>query len=180
MKTIVYVATSLDGYISGTHGELNWLIEYPNPEQSDFGFADLMNRVDAILMGRKTFEFVCKMDLWPYTKPVYVLSNTLTETPQHLSEKAFLIRPNSEHVAQSLLDSLQAQGISTLYIDGGQLVHTFIKENRVDEWVITRVPMILGSGIPLFPHLRQPIHLKHIKTETFSNGLTKSTYQKEV
>jgi dihydrofolate reductase len=177
MKTLVYVATSLDGYIAGPQDELSWLIEYPNPEQSDFGFAELMNRIDALLMGRKTFEFVFKTGMWPYTKPVYVLSSTLNEIPKPLEGKAFLIEPQQHKpLLDSIAQFLESQGVNTLYIDGGQTIHTFISQNKVDELVITRVPIILGAGTPLFPNLSAPLSFMHIQTETFSNGLTKSTY----
>ena len=83
MANIVYIATSLDGYIAGVNGELDWLMKYPNPENSDFGFGEFMSRVDGIVMGRSTFDLVVTFGEWPYPKPVFVLSSTLEEVPEH-------------------------------------------------------------------------------------------------
>ena len=83
MANYVYIATSLDGFIADKDGGLDWLMEIPNPDKSDYGFAEFMNTVDALLMGRKTFEIVVSFGQWPYTKPVFVLSNSLKEIPDN-------------------------------------------------------------------------------------------------
>jgi len=90
MSNIVYIATSLDGFIARKDGSLDWLMEYPNPEKSDFGFASFLDRIDGIIMGRKTFEVVLGFREWPYTKPVFVLTTSLKEMPAHLRNKAAL------------------------------------------------------------------------------------------
>ena len=83
MTNIVYIATSLDGYIADKEGGLDWLNCVPNPHQDDMGFVDFMNSIDALVMGRNTFETVCGFDMpWPYNKPVFVLSNTLKSIPE--------------------------------------------------------------------------------------------------
>ncbi len=75
MANIVYIATSIDGYIAKPDGGIDWLDEIPNPDGNDYGFGDFMKRIDGILMGRSTYEIVMDFEKWWYTKPVFVLSN---------------------------------------------------------------------------------------------------------
>ena len=87
MSNFVYIASSLDGFIASKDGGLDWLYEIPNPEGSDFGFAEFMCEIDAIVMGRKTFETILTFDTWPYNKPIFVLSNSLKSIQPGLSDK---------------------------------------------------------------------------------------------
>ena len=91
MSNIVYIATSIDGYIAKKDGGLDWLNEVPNPDKSDFGFSNFMDSIDAIIMGRNTFEIVLSFGEWPYNKPVFVLSNTLKTVPDNLKNKAEIL-----------------------------------------------------------------------------------------
>jgi len=81
MPIIVYIATSLDGHIAKKDGSIDWLMEVPNPDNSDYGFSEFIERIDGIIMGRNTFETVVGFDQWPYSKPVFVLSNNLKKPP---------------------------------------------------------------------------------------------------
>ena len=93
MSNIVFIATSLDGYIADKDGEVDWLHFIPNPENLDMGYVDLIDRIDALVMGRKTFEKVCSFDCdWPYSKPVFVLSNSMKSIPEGYEGKAELIK----------------------------------------------------------------------------------------
>ena len=92
MTNYVYIATSLDGYIATSEGGLDWLDETPNPEQSDYGFADFMNGIDAVVMGRNTFETVVSIDFWPYARPVFVLSDRLSVLPEGYTDKAEIVK----------------------------------------------------------------------------------------
>ena len=92
MTIYIYIAASLDNFIATPDGGLDWLYAIPNPEQSDYGFADFIQRVDALVMGRKTFETVLSFEPWPYQKPVFVLSRTLAALPEKAIGKAELIR----------------------------------------------------------------------------------------
>jgi len=91
LAVYVYVATSLDGFIAASDGGLDWLMETPNPEQSDYGFAEFMSGIDAIVMGRNTFETVLTFGDWPYSKPVFVLSRTLDEVPEGLRDRVEVV-----------------------------------------------------------------------------------------
>lgn len=174
MTNIVYIATSIDGYIAGKDGNIDWLMEVPNPDQSDFGFADFLDRIDGIIMGRKTFEMVVSFGEWPYPKPVFVLSNTLKSVPENLQDKSEIVHGD----LKKILDLLKKRGFKNLYIDGGKTIQSFLRENLIDELIITRVPIILGAGTPLFADLKSEIKLKHAETEIFNNSLVKSRYIK--
>ena len=175
MPNSVYIATSLDGFIARKDGSLDWLMNYPNPDKSDFGFYSFMERIDGIIMGRKTFEVVLGFGEWPYTKPVFVLSSSLKEIPAHLSNQATLCQGD----LKTLLVQLTAQGISNLYIDGGKTIQSFMNLDLIDELIISRIPLILGSGISLFEKSEAEYKFTHISTDVFSNGITKSRYTRD-
>jgi dihydrofolate reductase len=87
MPNTVYIATSMDGYIAREDGGIDWLLEQPNPSGSDYGFAEFMDGIDGIIMGRNTFETVTEFDEWAYTKPVFVLTNSLTQLSANGQQK---------------------------------------------------------------------------------------------
>ncbi|WP_299017582.1 dihydrofolate reductase family protein [uncultured Photobacterium sp.] len=173
MSNIVYIATSLDGYIADKQGELDWLYSVPNPENLDFGFADFMQRIDALVMGRNTFEIICSFDCdWPYNKPVFVLSNSLESIPASYQDKAFLVSGPVKQV----VNQLNQQGYHNLYIDGGKTIQSFLAEDLIDEMIITTFPILLGGGSPLFGELTKPQSFKFIESEVLLNSLMKSRY----
>ena len=172
MPNIVYIASSLDGFIARKNGDIGWLMEIPNPEKSDFGFAEFMKRIDAIIMGRKTFETVVGFGEWPYQKPVFILSNSLRQVPEGYEKKAEIIKGD----LQNIVNNLNSRGFNTLYIDGGKTIRSFLNLNLIDEFIITTVPIILGSGIPLFGELDFELKLDLVSTEMLGSDLVKSTY----
>ncbi|GAA5216475.1 dihydrofolate reductase family protein [Corallincola platygyrae] len=172
MTNIVYIAQSLDGYIAGPNGELDWLEQIDNPTHDDFGFTEFMSQVDALIMGRNTYEKVLSFGQWPYDKPVYVASSQLTEIPETLNGKAFIVN-GSPH---QMLSKLKAEGHSAFYIDGGALIQSFIREDLIDELIITTVPVILGEGIRLFGHSEKSVRLKLTSSGVLLNQLVKTHY----
>jgi dihydrofolate reductase len=173
MSNIVYIATSLDGYISDKNDGLGWLDMIPNPDRLDFGWTDFLNRIDAIVMGRKTFEKVCSFDCdWPYTKPVFVLSRTLKSLPEEYKGKADII----EGPLSGVLQAIKAKGYEHLYIDGGIAVQNFLKEDLIDEMIITVIPVLLGGGTPLFAELPEQIEFECMKSQVFLNALVQTRY----
>src|SRR6187200_3312334 len=148
MSNTVYIATSLDGYIAREDGSFDWLMEIPNPNDSDYGFSVFLERIDGMVMGRKTFETVLGFSEWPYPKslPIFVLSNSLNELPAGLPAKVEIVRGELKKIMEMLRD----RGINNLYIDGGKTIQSFLKEDLIDEMIITKVPILIGSGIPLF------------------------------
>ena len=176
MANYVYIATSLDGFIATSDGGIDWLDEIPNPNQSDFGYAEFISRIDAIVMGRNSFEKVITFGFWPYDeKPVFVLSNRLQHVPQDLVDAVEIISGND---IKTVVNQLSKRGYHKLYIDGGRTIQSFLAEDMIDELTITRVPILLGNGIPLFDRLTTKLSFKHEKTEIFNNVLVKSTYSR--
>ena len=175
MANFVYIAKSLDGFIATEDGGMDWLSDIPNPEGSDFGFSEFMAKVDAILMGRITFEQVLSFGVWPYEKPVYVLSTKLSGVPGDLEGKAHIISGELEEVIGELVE----KGIKNLYIDGGQVIQSFLKADKIDEIILTTVPVLLGSGIPLFKDTGGLKKFRHLETAILNNSLVKSHYVRE-
>jgi dihydrofolate reductase len=172
MANIVYIATSLDGYIARKDGNIDWLVELPNPDKNDYGFSDFMKRIDGLVMGRNTFEMVLKFGQWPYAKPVFVLSKTLKEIPGDLKNKVELAQGN----LNKILGELKERGFENLYIDGGKTIQSFLKQDLIDEIIITRIPIILGFGIPLFGEMDLELRFEHVQTEVLNKALVKSRY----
>ncbi|UUV18474.1 dihydrofolate reductase family protein [Fusobacteria bacterium ZRK30] len=173
MANYIYIATSLDGYIASEDGGLEWLNEFPNPTNSDYGFNDFMQRVDALVMGRNTYEKVLSFGQWPYTKKVFVLSSKLKEVPEELSDKVEIISGDIKAVTADL----NKKGYVNLYIDGGKVIQSFLKEGLIDEMIITRIPILLGAGISLFGKLDKPVRFDEVETEILDDFLIKSHYK---
>jgi len=176
MTNFVYIAASLDGFIADPEGGIEWLNELPNPEGSDFGWSEFLSGIDAILMGRKTFEKVLSFESWPYQLPVFVLSTSLQGIPASLIGKVEIIRDTPREV----IELLHSRGFQNLYIDGGNTVQGFLAADLIDELIITRIPILLGKGIPLFGELEARLRFVHQGTNIFDNGLVQSRYQRSL
>ncbi len=175
-KNSVFIAKSLDGFIAGKNNELDWLEMIPNPEHNDLGFDNLMNEIDAIVMGKTTFETVLGFGgAWPYEKHLFVLSTSLKSVPEKLQEKVTLLKGS----VQEILKSIHAKGFYNLYIDGGKTVQNFLKEDVIDELRMTTIPVLLGEGISLFDILPTSLEFTHLKTEVFLNELVQSHYSRK-
>ena len=174
MKTTVYVGTSLDGFIARKDGNIDWLVKYQNKEVHD-SYNEFINRIDAMVIGRGTYEKVLSFPEWPYEKKVFVLSTSLKQIPGTLNEKATLVAMKPA----ALLNYLSDKGFSNIYVDGGKVIQSFLKEDLVDELIITRVPELIGTGIPLFGYLDNDLRFEHIKTNIYSDGLVKSQYERK-
>ncbi len=173
MKNIVFIATSLDGFIADRNGGLDFLQSVPNPENDQLGFPEFMNSIDALVMGRKTYETVLGFGGdWPYTKPVFVLTNTLTSLPEHLLGKVELVNGQ----ISALTEQLNKRGYANLYIDGGKLIQSFLKEDMIDELIISQIPILIGGGIPLFGDLGCHLTFEHRKTEIMLDAIVQSHY----
>ncbi|MDO5977744.1 dihydrofolate reductase family protein [Flavivirga spongiicola] len=175
-KNIVFIGKSLDGFIAGKNGELDWLDMIPNPEQNGMGYYDLMEEIDAIVMGKTTFESVLSFDIdWPYKKHVFVLSYSLSKIPETLKEKVTLLKGNEKNI----LNLIHNKGFNNLYIDGGKTVQNFLKADLIDELRISTIPIVLGDGIPLFDILPKSLVFDHVKTEVFLDQIVQSHYQRK-
>ena len=171
---MVFIGTSLDGFIARKNGDIDWLVQYANNEAVQ-AYEKFMSRIDAIVIGRGTFEKVLSFPSWPYEKKVFVLSTSIKEVPAALKEKATILSMKPTE----LLTYLSGQRFSSIYVDGGKVIQDFLKEDLIDELIISKAPVILGSGIPLFGHLDTDLQFKHNHTETCSNGLVRSYYERK-
>lgn len=173
MKTIVFIGISLDGFIARTNGDFDWLSRFANDEAIR-AYEEFMDRIDAIVIGKGTYEKVCSFPSWPYEKKVFVLSTSMTETPESLKNNVTILSMKPGAV----LGYLCGLGYSTVYIDGGKVVQSFLKEDLVDELIISKAPVFIGSGIPLFGYLDHDLEFQHIRTVVGSNGLVRSYYSR--
>ncbi|MGG6231509.1 dihydrofolate reductase family protein [Tenacibaculum sp. SDUM215027] len=170
------MATSLDGYIADKNGEIDWLHSIPNPDNDDMGYMEFNKEIDALVMGRKTFETVLRFDFdWPYNKPVFVLSNKLNEIPESLQGKVFLIKGD----LVEFLNQIHEKGFDRLYIDGGTTINNFLKADLIDEMILTTIPILLGGGSSLFSELPNQLNFELIKTKTFLNQITQNHYKRK-
>lgn len=173
MKVSVYIATSVDGFIAGTRGEIDWL---QNPAYAiageDFGYAEFMSGVDAIVMGWNTFAKVLEFPEWPYGKtPVVVLSSSTRKIPQGIPAEISCETP-AEITAR-----LRLAGFQRIYVDGGKVISAFLAAQLVTDLTLTRIPLLLGEGIPLFSAPARQTGLRHSSTRVWPNGFVQSLYQ---
>lgn len=172
-KISVFIATSMDGYIAKKNGDINWLTTFAVPtdenEDKDCGFSKFFSDVDTLVMGRKTYEVVSGFDMWPYEgKRVVVLSSTLTS----ISEKAELYKDD----IVDLIKKLHSEGVKHIYVDGGSTISRFLNEGLIDQMIISIIPVILGSGVPLFSQVNDDKWCRLISSQLYSNGLMQLRY----
>ena len=176
MSNIVYIGTSLDGHISAPDGSLDWLSYVPIPEGDDLGFSEFMDRVDAVVMGRRTFETVLGFDMgWHYPKPGIILSSTLKTVPEDFADHVQLASGTPSEIVQLA----NKQGFENLYIDGGTTIQRFLREDLIDEMIITEIPILLGGGDRLFGELDQFIGFELVDSKVLLNQLVKRRYQRK-
>ena len=175
MKVSAFIATSLDGFIARKNGDIDWLNEFNKPDESeDYGYHAFVDTVDCMVMGRITLDKVIEFKEWPYEDMrVIVLSNTLQEVPIHLMDKIELYSGS----LPKLLLMLENEGCKRLYIDGGKTIQSFLIQNLITDITITKIPVLLGEGIPLFGWLEKDLKFKHIETKSYPSGLVQSTYE---
>jgi dihydrofolate reductase len=169
MKASIFIGTSLDGFIARPNGEFDFLDAGGNEPH---GYEEFMATVDALVMGRNTFETVLAFNAWPYgEKPVFVLSSRAIAPAPAGAVVEHLSGDPAEIVAR-----LEARGIQHIYVDGGITIQRFLQAGLIQRLVITRVPVLIGSGIPLFGALPRDVPVKHVATRTYAGGLVQSEY----
>ncbi len=173
IRNSVFIATSLDGYIADKNGGIDWLHSIPNPDNIDMGYGEFISQIDALVMGRTTFETVCGFDMdWPYQKPVFVLSNTLTEIPEKFKFKAHLVKGTLKEI----LEQIHRKGFYRLYIDGGATIQNFLKEDLIDDMIITIIPILLGGGSPLFSEFSNQLNFECIDSKIFLDKIVQNHF----
>jgi len=174
----VFIATSLDGYIARRDGDIQWLTNPPEVRghssaqtvsEGPKDYTAFMASVDHLVMGRGTYEKVLTFNAWPYgSKRVIVLSRTL---PTNDDDRITVTRTIDKIL--SLLDSRNARGV---YVDGGKVIQEFLSQDLIDEITISRAPVLLGDGLPLFGPLTADVQLIHLGTTSSDGGMTSSLY----
>ena len=174
----VFLGMSVDGFIARLDGDLSWLTgdaevggAPDDGEGGDFGFAAFVAGIDALVMGRGTYDVIAPVDQWPYQgKPVHVLSTTLDVDAD--PRVAAVHRSFDEAVS-----ALSEAGYRRVYVDGGRTVHAFLRAGLIEDLTLSRVPVLIGTGHTPFGELAADIALEHVRTQTFGGGMVQSTYR---
>jgi dihydrofolate reductase len=171
MTVSVFIGTSLDGFIARPNGDLDFL---PEGGGEPHGYNEFIASIDAIVLGRKSFEKVLTFEPWPYgDKRVVVLSSR----PVDLTAARGGVVEQMAGTPAEIVAQLAATGARYLYIDGGVTIQGFLRAGLIQRLIITRVPVLIGDGIPLFGSLPQDIRLRHVATRSYPSGLVSSEYQ---
>jgi dihydrofolate reductase len=169
VKASIFVGTSLDGFIARADGAFDFL----GPgEGVEHGYLAFFATVDALVIGRNTYEVVLAFETWPYEKkPVFVLSSRPLAPPP---DGAVVEQMSGEPA--DIVSRLAARGIRHIYVDGGITIQRFLRAGLIQRLIITRVPVLIGEGIPLFGVTGRDIALEHVATRSFAGGLVQSEY----
>lgn len=174
IKCSVFIATSLDGFIARNNGALDWLSGSDGEMGSeDYGYNAFFASIDTLVVGRNTYALAATFKEWPYRgKRVVVLSSSYSSEPRQLAEgvEGIASTPND------VLHQLSNLGSSHVYVDGGKTIQRFLQANLIDELTITRIPILIGEGIPLFAASGRDIKLRHVSTRAFESGFVQSKY----
>jgi dihydrofolate reductase len=189
MKGTIQIGLTVDGFIAGKDGNIDWLNDQPQIEGEDFGFTDFMKSVDVMVMGRNTFDTVVAFgkDMWAYGDdiPIVVWTRNVANVkiPDWLRDKDNNILIKSSPSAQALWEELQEKQYTMVYVDGGKTIRSFLKAGLIHRLHLTRIPILLGEGIPLFGGGEEggmpQQALKHVSTKSYSNGFVVSVYDVE-
>ena len=170
MNASVFIGISVDGFIARANGALDWL---PPGGGEPHGYHEFMATVEALVIGRKTYETVLAFETWPYgEKPVFVLSTRLLAPAPSTAIVEHMSGAPAEIMAQ-----LGARGIGHIYVDGGITIQRFLQARLIQRLIITRVPVLIGDGIPLFGQTPRDVVLKHVGTRQYASGLVQSEYE---
>jgi dihydrofolate reductase len=171
MTVSVFIGTSVDGFIARPNGDLDFL---PEGGGEPHGYDEFISNIDALVIGRKTFETVLAFDTWPYgDKRVVVLSSRLVDLS---GVRGGFVEQMSGPPAE-IVQKLAASGADHLYVDGGITIQRFLRAGLIQRLIITRVPVLIGEGIPLFGALPSDLRLVHVATQHYPSGLVKSEYR---
>jgi dihydrofolate reductase len=171
MTASVFIGTSVDGFIARPNGDLDFL---PEGGGEPHGYNEFFATIDALVIGRKTFETVLAYPEWPYgDKRVVVLSNR----PVDFSGVRGGVVEQMSGPPAEIVSKLAASGARHIYVDGGITIQEFLRAGLIQRLVITRVPVLIGEGIPLFGAVPRDVRLRHVATLSYPSGLVKSEYE---
>ena len=170
---LAYLACSLDGFIAGEAGELDWLDRLAAPKITYYDFAALMNDIDCVLMGANSFRKVLTFDQWPYSKKVFVYTSTMPALAPEMDGRAEIISGNPIEVKEKLA----GRGYGNIYIDGGMTIRSFLAAGLLDEIYICHVSIVLGGGISLFGGVGMEIPLEVVEAKRLTGQMTLCRYR---
>jgi len=170
----IYIARSLDGYIAREDGSLDWLTEQAI-EGENLGYEEFTLSMDVLILGRHTYEKVLSFGEWPYKLPVVVMSNTLkhSDLKENLIGKVKIWQGSPK----TLMAQLALEGSKKAYVDGGQLIQSFLQQGLIKDMNITTAPILLGKGISLFGARNGEISMTHVSSTSFPSGYVQSKYE---
>jgi dihydrofolate reductase len=171
MTISVFIGTSVDGFIARPNGDLDFL---PADGGEPHGYNEFIAEIDALVIGRKTLETVLAFPSWPYGKKRVVV---LSSRPLDLSAAKGAVIEQMAGPPAEIVARLAATGAHHLYVDGGVTIQGFFRAGLIQRLIITRVPVLIGEGVPLFGSLPHDIQLRHVSTQHYKSGLVKSEYQ---
>jgi len=173
MIASVFVGTSVDGFIARHNGAFDFL---PEGGGEPHGYTEFMASVDALVIGRNTFDIVAAFPEWPYgDKRVVVLSSRAVD----FSQVKGAVLEHMNGAPADIVAKLAAAGARHLYIDGGITIQRFLRAGLIQRLIVTRVPVLIGEGIPLFGALPHDVRLQHVATRHYPSGLVQSEYRIE-
>lgn len=174
MKKIkLYIAASIDGYIARIDGDLDWLMEYPINSETNYGYDNFYKSIDTVIMGGQTYRDILNMDfVWPYKdKTTYVVTRNSMGTKEN-------VHFATENIIETISELRNQEGKDIWLVGGGELLSMLLTADLVDEMIITTIPVILGSGISLFPNSPKESKWELKSSESYKNGVVQVTYKK--
>ena len=172
-KIKLYIAASIDGYIAGPDGELDWLSDYPITPELNYGYEDFFESIDTVIMGGRTYRDILNMDVvYPYKNKIsYIITrNTINSTKENI----IYITNNIE---DNISELKKEEGKDIWLVGGGEIVSLFLNQNWIDEMIITYIPILLGEGIRLFPSKTKESKWSLIQSQAFINSVVQTKYQ---
>lgn len=171
---ILYIACSLDGFIARRDGGIDWL-SIVDREGEDYGYADFYASVDAVVMGRATYELTTSFEAWPYPG-----KKSVVFTRQRLRT----VRDDVEFVSgdvAAVVSRLEGGGARRFWlVGGGELVTAFQRAHLIDEYIVSIIPILLGDGIPLFAPPGADAPLELLASRQYDSGLVQLHYRKPI
>lgn len=168
LEGCIFLGLSVDGFIARPDDDLSWLTSR-GQAAGDAGFTPFMESIDALLMGRRTYEGIADLAEWPYLgRPVHVLSSTLDAG----ADSRIRVPPDFNDALQALTDA----GYKRVYVDGGQTARTFLSAGLISEMTLSQVPVLIGQGATLFGPLTADISLEHVRTDVMNGGMIQTKY----
>ncbi|MCG8698274.1 MAG: dihydrofolate reductase family protein [Bacteroidales bacterium] len=175
-RIVLYIATTINGCIARKDGNIDWLSNHPNPDESDYGYGKFINTVDSIFMGRKTYEEILSFDIeWPYkNQATYILTRNSNFNIK--TENTFVI----SNLSNSVVHEIKQKSKKDIWlVGGGQLVTEFIHQGWLDEMIIFILPIVLKEGIPLFPNIEHDSYFELTDVVSYTSGIVELKYQKK-